>query len=69
MIIEVMLTENVSNNMGIKYKAQWANDRTHPYFWPPLFLLYPRSFFTPQNRFGTPFSYGEILPQLRELTI
>ena len=28
MVIEVMLTENVSSNMGIKHKAQWANDRT-----------------------------------------
>ena len=37
--------------------------------------FYPRSFyytpghFQPPNRFANPFSYGGILPQLRELTI
>ena len=33
----------------------------YPYLLPQLFLLYPRSFLTPQNRFATPYSYGEIL--------
>ena len=27
-IIEVMLMENVSNNISIKHKTQWANDQT-----------------------------------------
>ena len=71
---------SISKDMKIVLKSfELITIWRKPFFlWPPFSppilkyffpVLNPRSFWTPQNRFTTPFSYGGFSPQLRELTI